>query len=78
MFGDWNNVDKRIISSVPAFIHIEEAFFRAAEFNINAMLKAFGLPGLFITLTFSERWEQFQDILRNAAEVGNPLSTDFP
>jgi DNA replication protein DnaC len=78
MFGDWNNIDERISSSIPAFIRTGESFFRAAELNINAMLKAFTLPALFITLTFSERWEQFQNILQNAAGIGNPLPTDFP
>jgi len=38
MFGDWNNIDERISSSIPAFIRTGESFFRAAELNINRTL----------------------------------------
>jgi hypothetical protein len=44
----------------PGFIRTGNSFFDNAESNINAMLKAFSLASLFITVTFSERWEQFR------------------
>lgn len=54
MFGSWNMIDEHITSTIPAFIHIGDSFFHNTESNINAMLKAFSLSSLFITLTFSE------------------------
>ena len=43
------------------------------------MLKAFTLPSLFVTITFSERWKEFINILRRAAAgTANPNPTDFP
>ncbi len=54
MFGSWNMINEHITPTIPAFIHTRDSFFHNAESNINAMLKAFSLPSLFITLTFSE------------------------
>jgi len=53
------------------------------------MNKAFGKPKIFITLTFSERWEEFQKIIQRAKDVlsgltgmsfsdGPLLPSDFP
>ena len=54
MFGDWNIINEKISATLPAFIRTGEPFFRNAELNINALLKSFLLPQLFLTLTFSE------------------------
>ena len=79
LFRDWNIINERLISCVPAFICTREAFFRGGELNINAMLKAFMLPSLFVTVTFSEWWKEFIAILQRAtAGTVNPLPTDFP
>src|SRR6266496_2854539 len=89
MFGDWNIINEKISSTLPAFIRTGEPFFRNAECNIDAMLKSFSLPQLFVTITFSEWWPEFQAIIRRAEESRtsgwgeeqthqNPLPTDFP
>jgi Helitron helicase-like domain at N-terminus len=89
LFGNWNIIDEKIGSTLPAFIRTGDTFFANAESNINAMNKAFGKPKLFVTLTFSERWEQFQRIIQRAQDVlsalsgvsssdGPPLPSDFP
>jgi len=89
MFGDWNIINEKISATLPAFIRTGEPFFRNAELNINALLKSFLLPQLFVTLTFSEHWPQFQGILHQAQEnrqrdwgaarqSPNLLPTDFP
>src|SRR5579859_744611 len=79
LFGDWNIINERLTNSVPAFIRTGEAFFLTGELNINAMLKAFTLPGLFVTVTFSERWREFQNILRSVSGgTDNFMPTDFP
>ena len=77
MFGSWNMIDERVTSTIPEFVRTGDTFFHKAESNINAMLKAFGLPSLFITVTFSERWEQFQQILHRIAGPSF-LPTDHP
>src|SRR5579859_1502683 len=78
LFGDWNIINERLTNSVPAFIRTGEAFFLTGELNINAMLKAFTLPGLFVTVTFSERWREFQNILRSVSGgTDNFVPTDF-
>jgi DNA replication protein DnaC len=78
LFGDWNIINERLTGSVPAFIRTGEAFFRNGELNINAMLKAFTLPGLFITTTFSEQWKEYQAILEKVAGNNHGNPTDFP
>ena len=89
MFGDWNIINEKISSTLPAFIWTGEPFFRNAESNIEAMLKSFSLPQLFVTITFSESWPEFQAIIHRAEQrrtLGwaeehrqqNPLPTDFP
>ena len=40
------------------------------------MLKAFNLPTLFVTVTFSEKWSQYEEILRRAG--GNSLPSNHP
>ena len=42
------------------------------------MLRAFGLPILFVTTTFSERWKEYQKILQRTSGGENPNPTDFP
>jgi Helitron helicase-like domain at N-terminus len=79
LFGNWNIINERLTNSIPAFIRTGESFFVIGKLNINAMLKAFTLPGLFVTVTFSERWKEFQNILRNASGgTDNFVPTDFP
>ena len=77
MFGVWNIVNEQITSTIPSFIRTGDSYFKAGESNINAMLKSFGLPQLFITMTFSERWPDLQDIM---SQVSGPttLCTDHP
>ena len=54
MFGDWNNIDEHVSSIFPSFIHTGDSYFHMVEANINAMLWAVRLSGLFVTVTFSE------------------------
>ena len=54
MFGDWNNIDEHVSSTLPTFIQTGDSYFHMMEANINAMLWAVRLSGLFVTVTFSE------------------------
>jgi hypothetical protein len=74
MYGTWNIIDEQLTSTIPAFIRTGDTYFHRAESNINTMLKAFNLPQLFITLTFSEKWPQLIDILGGK----NNLCTNYP
>jgi PIF1-like helicase/Helitron helicase-like domain at N-terminus len=77
MFGTWNVVNEQITSTISAFIRTGDTYFRAGESNINAMLKSFGLPQMFITMTFSERWPELQNIM-TAISGARTLCTDHP
>src|SRR5215468_9179292 len=57
-------VSEAITTSIPAFIRTGDTYFLQKEMHFNAMIQTFGLPTLFLTLTFSERWPQFTKILK--------------
>ena len=89
MFGDWNIINEKVTGTLPAFIRTGESYFRNAESNVAAMVNAFGLPQLFVTLTFSESWPDFRCRIERALQFLNsftsrpqpsqhPLPTDFP
>jgi hypothetical protein len=88
MFGNWNIINEKIASTIPAFIRTGDSYFRNAESNIAAMVKAIGLRQLFITLTFSERWPQFLKRIQRSHEFlcsfmsdpssQRPIPTNFP
>src|SRR5437868_14794835 len=50
-------------STLPRFLRTGVTFFIQAEFKIKAMLQAFSVPTLFITLTFFEQWSGYRHIL---------------
>ena len=76
MFGSWNIINERITSTIPSFIRTGETFFHTVQLNINAMLKAFILPTIFATITFFERWPQFQEILHRISGIDS-VPTNF-
>lgn len=45
--------------------------------HFNTMIQAFGLPTLFLTLTFSECWPQFINILKKS-DNRDTLSSNRP
>jgi Helitron helicase-like domain at N-terminus len=88
MFGNWNIINEKIASTIPAFIRTGDSYFRNAESNIAAMIKVIRLSQLFLTLIFSERWPQFLKRIQGSHEflcsfMSDPLSqrpipTNFP
>jgi hypothetical protein len=77
MFGVWNIINEQVTSTIPMFIRTGDSYFKSAESNINAMLKSFGLPQLFITMTFSEQWPDLRNIMLRIAGP-DTLCTDHP
>ena len=51
---------------LPTFICTGDSYFKEKEYHLNTMIKAKGLPTLFITLTMAEnKWIHLTEILRN-------------
>jgi hypothetical protein len=57
---------------MPGSIRTGEAYFLEKERLVNAMIRSYGLPQLFITLTFNEGWEEFKDILSSISPTAMP------
>ena len=76
-YGDRSIVDEDLTSAIPAQLHTGPTYFRNAESKINALTEAIGLPQLFLTLTFSERWVEYQEILKNTGG-GNTTPSNRP
>jgi hypothetical protein len=50
---------------LPTFIRTGDSYFREKEHHLNAMVKAKGLPSLFVTLSMAEtKWKHLKEILR--------------
>ena len=77
MLGRWNIIDEQLTSTIPAFVRTGDNYFHTGEVKINAILKSYSLLTLFVTVTFSETWEQFQEILRRKAG-DHALPTNHP
>jgi hypothetical protein len=58
-YGTRSIINEAITNVIPGFIRTGEKYYHEKEAMINAMLQASGLPSLFITLTFNERWVTF-------------------
>jgi Helitron helicase-like domain at N-terminus len=74
MYGDWNIVNEKITGRLPSFVRTGDTFYRAAEADLSAFVKARSLPQMFVTVTFSERWYEFQAIIQSAQDFLNSLS----
>src|SRR2546423_6033433 len=52
--------------TLPSFIRTGETYFNEKLLHINAMMKEYNLPSLFITLTAAEtKWSHLKDILKS-------------
>jgi len=64
-YGPYPILNEEITQGIPANIRTGNTYFLQAEAKVNSMLKARGMPTLFLTVTFSESWPQYQQILAN-------------
>ena len=70
-------LNESITRIVPASIRTGDEFFINAEAKIRAMIRGFGYPHLFITLTFSEGWKSYLQLLRTTGNL-DPLPSNRP
>jgi len=64
-YGPWSIIDEKLTTTIPKFIRTGDTFFLEAEQKVKCMLQTFGIPTLFITVTFSERWPGYKNILQS-------------
>src|SRR5271168_5130572 len=76
-YGPWSVINKKLTTTMPHFIRTGDNYFIKNERKIKAMLNAYGIPTLFITITFSERWPAYKRILATTGS-GNQLLSDRP
>lgn len=62
-YGPWMIINEQLTTSIPKFIRTGDTFFLNAESNVRCMLQTFGIPTIFVTTTFSERWPEYIKIL---------------
>src|SRR5437016_2056776 len=63
IYGSWSVINKKLTTSIPYFIQTGSSYFIKNKRKVKAMLGAYGIPSLFITLTFSKQWPAYQKII---------------
>jgi PIF1-like helicase/Helitron helicase-like domain at N-terminus len=59
-------IDETKTITLPSFIRTGETYFNEKLLHINAMMREYNLPSLFITLTAAEtKWSHLKDILKS-------------
>jgi hypothetical protein len=71
-YGTHSIINESITNTIPACIRTGEPYFLEKERLTNSMLSSYGLPQLFVTLTFNESWLEFQDILNGRIPSNHP------
>ncbi len=77
IYGPWSVINEKLTTSIPYFIRTGSTYFIENERKVNAMLSAYGIPTVFITLTFSEQWPAYQKILASTGSK-NTLPSERP
>ena len=77
IYGPWSVINEKLTTSIPYFIRTGSSYFIENERKVKAMLGAYGIPSLFITLTFSEQWPAYQKIIASTGSK-NTLPSDRP
>ena len=72
-------VDEDRSMPLPTFIRTGNSYFAEKEHHLNSMVKAKGLPTLFVTLSMAEtKWIHLKEILRNTDNGDiNPTNRPF-
>lgn len=76
-YGPWSVINQKLTTTMPHFIRTGDNYFTEDERKIMAILNACGIPTLFITINFSERWPVYKRILSTTGLV-NQLPSDRP
>ena len=59
IYSPWLVINKKLTTSIPYFIQIGSSYFIENEQKVKAMLGAYSISLLFITLTFFEQWPAY-------------------
>jgi len=71
-------IDETQTSTLPTFIRTGDSYFHEKLLHLNTMIREYGLPTLFVTLTMAEgKWTHLQEILK-FTDNGNMLPTNRP
>jgi hypothetical protein len=72
-------IDEDKSTPLPTFIRTGDSYFKEKEHHLNTMVKAKGLPSLFVTLSMAEsKWVHLKEILRNTDNGDiNPTNRPF-
>ena len=65
-YGIQSIINETLSHTIPGSIRTGESYFQGKERLVNSVISSRGLPQIFITLTFNDTWDEFQNILRNA------------
>jgi hypothetical protein len=74
-YGLSSIINEAIAYTILACIRTGESYFLEKERLTNSVISSYGLPQLFITLTFNESWPEFKDILQG---IGDRLASNHP
>ena len=55
IYSPWLVINKKLTTSIPYFIRTSSSYFIENKQKVKAMLRAYGILLLFITLTFFEQ-----------------------
>ena len=71
-------IDEAKTTTLPTFIRTGDTYFHEKLLHVNAMIKEYGLPSLFITLTMAEtKWSHLKTILQST-DNGDATPTNRP
>ena len=76
-YGAGSILNENLTQALPAGIRTGDTYFLRAEANIRALLRARGKPAIFLTLTFSESWPGYRELLAGTGD-GDTLPTNRP
>ncbi len=65
-------------TTIPSYIRTGDTYWRKKEHQLNTIIKTFGLPQIFYTVTMAEgKWKHLHEILKKTDD-GNTIPTNRP
>jgi hypothetical protein len=66
VYGTHNIINETFLHTIPGSIRTGESYFQGKERLVNTVMASINLPQIFLTLTFNDSWDEFEEILQNA------------
>src|SRR5262249_10307640 len=77
-YGNHNILNEDISEGIPSFIRSGSTYFKERQHDLHAMIRTFGAPQLFLTLSAAEdRWPDLQHVLATT-DSGNTSASHRP